>query len=550
MREADLGARTRIGGGATSDVERLDTFTVPGYDGGVAYVRMRDAAGADDALRLARLIAWRDGLDPRERAALDGVAAWPLAAVTDDDGATVGCLVPLAAHPFYYVPAGERETSKAPQSAKWLVVAPKRARRVGAEAVAERDLVARCTVLARMCLLLDLLHRHGIVYGDLSDRAVLFGAGEVPSAFVVGCEGAVFADSAGRGTIAQRNSVGWVAPETAAPEVESGGHPDAVLKAAPSVQSAETDRHKLGLLILRVLAPAGDGLERSRDAARLRGVLDDTGERMLQRALGEAPGERPSAADWYTYLRGVIVQNLEAPVIRSVVVSPALVAEGDEVWLDVELAGAQQLTIELPGRADITREVRGRTVSERFTARQSGRIRVRAANAHGDTVALSNTVRVLPVPTPAQVVVAAPEIPGLLGVIPDIAALQTGLAIATADRLAAPPAPAVASPPPAEEADARADRASRSRSPRRSAPAQQPPVPVTSPYDAVAALRERIEADAVPLNDILRLGVEAERASREQLLPSFSEVLAVVRAPRSRRTGTGIDAGAEPAEDD
>jgi hypothetical protein len=501
VRESDLGAKALIGSGTATDVHRLDSFTVPGHHGGLAFVRVRDRAAAHwNPAVLSRLVALRWGLDARERTMLDGSAAWPTAVVEDDGGEAVGCLMPLAAHPFYYLPSDNTKQGKVPQHAKWLVVAPKRARRAGAVAVGERDLVARCTVLARVCLLVEMLHRHGVVFGDLSDRSVLFGVGEVAEAFVVGCEGAAFAGE----EALQRNSAGWAAPETFGGESgEAGaiGHDaktDASMSTAPSVQTVATDRYKLGLLILRVLAPAGDGLERSRDADRIRSVLDGTGQRMMTRALGDEPAGRPSASEWYEYLRGVIIENLEAPVIRRVVVSPALVAEGDEVRLEVELTGARQLTIELPGRADITREVGSRVVSERFTARQSGRIGVRATNEHGEVVALSNQVRVLPVPTPAHIPVVTPDVPGALGVLPDLAPLEAALGISL------PPTSAGARPGSG------------------------------SPFDRVAELRERLEADALPLHEVIRIGVEAERVSRDRLFPSFEEFLNDVTSSKDR----------------
>jgi hypothetical protein len=495
VREADLGARALIGSGTATDVHRLDTFTVPGHHGGLAFVRVRDRAAAHwDPAVLARLVALRWGLDARERALLDGLAAWPTAVVEDDDGEAVGCLMPLAAHPFYYLPADDKAAGKATQNAKWLVVAPKRARRAGAAAVGERDVVARSTVLARVCLLLELLHRHGVVFGDLSERSVLFGVGDVAEAFVVGCEGAAFA---GEGNV-QRNSAGWAAPESI--DADADAETDAWMSSAPSVQTLATDRYKLGMLILRVLAPAGDGLDRSRDADRIRPVLDGDGLRMMTRALGDEPGERPSASEWCGYLRGVIVENLSVPVIRRVAVSPALVAEGDEVRLEVELSGAQQLTIEMPGRADIRREVGGRVVFERFTARQSGRIGVRAANAHGEVAALSNVVRVLPVPAPARIPLASPNVPAGLGVLPDLASLEAALGIST------PPSSAAG---PAEE---------------------------RSPFERVAELRARLDEDATPVRDLMRFGVEAERVSRERLFPSFEEFVNDAIATE-RRTG-------------
>jgi len=517
VREVDLGARTLIGSGAATEVHRLQAFTVPGHQGGLAFVSIRDRDATHwDSAALSQLVAVRWGLDAGERATLDAVAAWPVAVVEGDDGAVVGCLVPLAPHPFYYVPSDDSKQNKVPQSVKWLVVAPKRARRAGAAAVSERDLVARCTVLARVCLLLELLHRRGVVFGDLSDRSVLFGVGDVAEAFVVGGEGAVVTDASGRPVDAdegvvrtQRNSAGWAAPESWTAE-GGDGKADASMSTAPSVQTIDTDRYKLALLILRVLAPAGDGLERSRDADRIVSMLDEDGQRMMRDGLGDDPARRPGASAWYSYLRGLIVANLSAPVISAVSVTPALVAEGDEVRLTVEVSGASRLTIEMPGRADITRDVGARVVTERFTARQTGRIGIRAANDHGETSAVTNVVRVLPVPSPSHLAVATPVVPEGLGILPDLASLEAAMGISLAPVTGAS----------GLDADA------------------------ISPFDRVAELRRGLDADAMPLNDVLRIGVEAERVSRERLFPAFEEFLA-----EGEFEGDGDGADAAEGED-
>jgi len=504
VREADLGARSLIGSGAATEVHRLQAFTVPGHQGGLAFVSIRDrAATQTDSAALSQLVAMRWALDTGERATLDGIAAWPVAVVEGDDGAVVGCLVPLAPHPFYYVPSDDSKQNKAPQNAKWLVVAPKRARRAGAAALGERDLVARCTVLARVSLLFELLHRNGIVFGDLSERSVLFGAGEVAEAFVVGGEGAAVAHAGDHEPRLQRNSAGWAAPESFPEMPEGDVRTDVSLSTVPSVQTVGTDRYKLALLILRVLAPAGDGLERSRDADRIRSVLNETGQRMMRAGLGDDPAGRPTATAWYRYLRGVIIESLSAPVISRVSVSPALVAEGDEVRLTVELSGASRLTIEMPGRADITRDVGSRVVTERFTARQTGRIGIRVSNEHGEATAVTNVVRVLPVPTPSHLAVATPVVPEGLGVLPDLSSLEAAMGISLAPVSGASGSSGSSGP----EAGAR------------------------SPFDRVAELRRGLDADAMPLRDVLRIGVEAERVSRERLFPSFEEFLADAEFP-------------------
>jgi len=46
-----------------------------------------------------------------------------------------------------------------------------------------------------------------------------------------------------------------------------------------------------------------------------------------------------------------------------------------------------------------------------------------------------------------------------------------------------------------------------------------------SPLERVAELRAQMDAEALPLRDVLRIGVEAERVSREHLFPSFEQFL-------------------------
>ena len=81
----------------------------------------------------------------------------------------------------------------------------------------------------------------------------------------------------------------------------------------PFLQSQDSDRYKLGLFILRCLAP-GRGSSTNRDPGAADRVLDGRGRFLMHTAITAPPADRPTAREWLLYLGSRTGQPWLSPV--------------------------------------------------------------------------------------------------------------------------------------------------------------------------------------------------------------------------------------------
>ncbi|GAA2962453.1 serine/threonine protein kinase [Actinokineospora diospyrosa] len=236
---------------------------------------------------LDQLVARRLRLDPATRARLDSLTAWPLRVVADDAGVH-GVLVRLIPDSFFQdrvLPGGDAVRSL--RELQFLLIDPARASRLGmpAPTTAQRALVCRDFAAA-----VHLLHKLDIVIGDINPTNAVFRLDQRPTAMLVDCDAVRVRGSAA--VVAQLDMPDWEAPER--------------------LPSQATDLYKLGLVVLRCLAP-GAGGSVSRDLSRAADVLDREGRGLLAAALGRDAAARPSAQTWGRYFDRVLA-GVSAPV--------------------------------------------------------------------------------------------------------------------------------------------------------------------------------------------------------------------------------------------
>ena len=202
--------------------------------------------------------------------------AWP-AKLVADHGAPVGFLMPE-------VPADFRTSLRLPSGATeqrladlQLLLNPEAyLARVGL-AVSERD---RYLLGAEVAESLAILHGHGIAVGDLSPKNILFSLTPNPRCFFVDADAMRLS---GRGALPQAETPDW--------EISTVSSEELATKA--------TDRYKLGLLVLRLLA----GDQSTRDPRSLPRSAPAAIRDLVVRALDRGPTYRPAAADWVAPLR-------------------------------------------------------------------------------------------------------------------------------------------------------------------------------------------------------------------------------------------------------
>lgn len=154
--------------------------------------------------------------------------AWPESLVTEGPH-LVGVLFPRAPDPFWAdFSLRSGRTERRLREAQYLLFAADKLTRLG---VPFATLAQRLEVLSGLLAAVALLHHHGLVYGDVSARNLLYRTDGGVGVFLLDCDGIVEA-----GTRYVIDSPDWHDPS------------------APAVARPETDVYKVALLAARLLA--------------------------------------------------------------------------------------------------------------------------------------------------------------------------------------------------------------------------------------------------------------------------------------------------------
>ncbi|TDV51056.1 hypothetical protein [Actinophytocola oryzae] len=252
---ADLPAAAKIAHGGQGTVFRLvDGTLLKLYHPGVAVL-------SDELRRLIDL--------PGGRGDLSGApVAWPSGRVFDG-GRCVGTLMPEVPDRFATSLAGRRRLLELQ-----FLLYPRRAMWADLRLPTGRE---RRRIAAAYVELFRVLHRNGVVIGDVSMRNLLWTVAGGPSVFAIDCDG--FRLKGRPPAVRTVDTAGWSDP------------------ARPAEVSVDTDRYKLALVTLRVLL--GDHEVTPEDVYR---------EESHRRVLGQdltalaryavRPGRRPAAECW------------------------------------------------------------------------------------------------------------------------------------------------------------------------------------------------------------------------------------------------------------
>lgn len=200
-------------------------------------------------------------------------AAWPVATVTDK-GTVTGIVMPLIPDQFFRdFPASGGRTTRAEAGIQLLLNDDRYLRKMGL-LLSKRQ---RYSILLEVCDLLRVLQGGGIVVGDLSARNLMFSLGE-------GAHGAASVHLVDCDSVSTPESVNPNGMETPGWEVPAG----------VEKQTADSDRYKFGLLVLRLLA----GDQRTRDADRLPAGAPHRVRDMVGRTLAGDLSDLPTFSEW------------------------------------------------------------------------------------------------------------------------------------------------------------------------------------------------------------------------------------------------------------
>lgn len=412
-----LGELKLIGEGSLGRVYDVLNFRLPGSTVALAYKEIRpngDRKQRHMALRAMKAsVDFRKSLAAPDQADLEEYTTWPLEMVTDNRGDPCGVLMPILPADFFLTTKPATGDSKRLVfDLSWLSANEELVRKNGVDRNGAMDTVVRVALLAQLVYAVGRLHRHGVVYGDLSLKNAAL-ALNPPRVKLLDCDATAALTDTGR---KQLHS-----PFFEPPEMKSG---------VKRLQDHSTDVYKLALCVVRGMQ-YGCGVTQASDPNALRGLLDDKAIQVLTRALDTEPSKRPTAKELFICLEQTIVSRSCPPVLRAASLDRRIRIRGMDVlvtWLasaatQVRLTGANGLDIVLTNPSAFPN---GYVV----TPRGSGEIWVEVANRHGRDRMLAGTVELYDLPSfsiAECTVQGLPrlEIPEVLSALPAVPAVST-----------------------------------------------------------------------------------------------------------------------------
>jgi DNA-binding helix-hairpin-helix protein with protein kinase domain len=279
-----LGECRPLGSGGQGRIFLVPELDLPGGGGPFVYKEYLPDGAAVSAQGMANIISLRVSLGPEQLAWFDNHLAWPLRIVVDQDrtgDVVVGVVMRLIPAAFFEVVSLTGPRREMPREARALFYDRARAER---ENLRYPDSRERHLLCMRLAYVIAFLHRHQIVFGDISSRNVLYRLAPTPDVLLVDCDAV--------------RKVGT------APVVAQGHTPEFMPPDPYEPQSIGTDLFKLGMFVARILSP-GRALSVADVDAGAPNILEPTGARMLRASLRREPAGRPTALDWYRYFHAV-----------------------------------------------------------------------------------------------------------------------------------------------------------------------------------------------------------------------------------------------------
>jgi hypothetical protein len=282
---ADLGELELLGEGGQGKVYRAAASTLL-YKGYFSPAKVRVEG-------FASLRAARDMMGTTDRELIDAATAFPQYRV-DDCGRFAGFLMVEVPEPFWG-PIGNSQRRL--REIQYLMY-PLRPLWSRLDLPTPEGRLAIARAFAR---LFDVLHRHGIVVGDVSMRNLLWANSGIERAFLIDCDSMRAAGNE--------------------PAVAPAVTPDWDDPSSPGKADLDTDRYKLALAILRILVVKPEARPEQVTSGAI--ALPDEFARVrdLMGAVdSDVGGARPHATRWIEALEGrgrITLRRLTAPTQRT-----------------------------------------------------------------------------------------------------------------------------------------------------------------------------------------------------------------------------------------
>ncbi|MGQ0631644.1 MAG: hypothetical protein ACT4P1_11410 [Sporichthyaceae bacterium] len=258
----------------------------------LVYKRYKKSIRPVPIFGLEALVKMREVLHADQVKALDRSFNWMVRVVTDSGSGAAGVILPrLDASYFIDLHTSYGDVKSVPAEGQFLA--------------ADREYCAQKRIVfpsidqrMQLCISLvkgmGLLHRAEVVYGDLSLRNFLFRLSPQPSVIFVDTD-AMRSRGSTSSLGLQPHTPDWEPPEA----LQAKARKDSI---GFATQNQDTDRYKLGLAVLRILAD-GPRVAEKRDPTLVKRVLPRHLYALLEQSLLGPPAARPPAKTWYEEFR-------------------------------------------------------------------------------------------------------------------------------------------------------------------------------------------------------------------------------------------------------
>src|SRR5262249_44959465 len=173
-----------LGRGGQARVYLMPGLFLPDAPGPLVFKEYRNRSTPPHGLR--SLVAVRNRLDAATRTRLDALTCWPLR-VVEDNGVVRGVVLRLIPPSFIQerILPGTGARKHDPRDVQNLIVEPGMARRLGMPCPTPQQ---RLTICRDFAAAVHLVHRLGLVVGDINPRNTLYRVPDRPSIMLLDCD--------------------------------------------------------------------------------------------------------------------------------------------------------------------------------------------------------------------------------------------------------------------------------------------------------------------------------------------------------------------------
>jgi len=352
-------------------------------------------------------VLFRNSLSAQDRLGIDEIAVWPVTMVRDR-GQDVGCLLPLIPPEFFMdIPAkGGLIGTREQRIVGYLAASVKDRNDLGYDSPDFHDDALRLHLLSKLARAIELLHQHGMVFGDLNPRNEVFAFAPV-GVRLLDCDGVAHVSDNTRAS-RQGHFPRWTPPEMK--QNDRDRRPD--LK---KMQDFQTDVYKLGLAFARFIHGATAATQRMALPVPTPTIITGELASLIARALDPEPTVRPDASELRQAAEDAVRAVVGPPVVTRASLNKLVTLRGGDVIASWTITAGSPYEVEIAGPGAQRMKVQSGSDSAALRVLNAGSVTLHVQTKYASVTHLIGEVDCYELP-PFQLptnILPAPHIPAL-----------------------------------------------------------------------------------------------------------------------------------------